>query len=290
MAKRWNKALAFALALCMCAGSMNVSAWATTTKDTVDNGDGTETEITTTTKETTDSEGNLTVTVTVEKSTDGTTTDGVDVDRDEKRVETTVIDENGEVVQASWEEDGTETKEWTEEDDGSEAGQPEVEVPLEPGKTTTGTATTTETTGNIDSENGQTTTTTTDRTVTAETSDVITTVNDVDTGLVEDQITDLNGLEHVFDTTAKSELYHDDGHYGFKEGDSKKTTEADVVWEHVLDEVMAQRQAALDSGDEELVAKYDEVLNKYVVGGSNSILDKDGKKLQNLVVKLLMQG
>lgn len=35
MAKRWNKALAFALALCMCVGSMNVSAWATTT-ETVD--------------------------------------------------------------------------------------------------------------------------------------------------------------------------------------------------------------------------------------------------------------
>ena len=29
MAKRWNKALAFALALCMCVSSMNVSVWAT---------------------------------------------------------------------------------------------------------------------------------------------------------------------------------------------------------------------------------------------------------------------
>ena len=36
MAKKWNKALAFALALCMCAGSMNVTAWATTTTETVD--------------------------------------------------------------------------------------------------------------------------------------------------------------------------------------------------------------------------------------------------------------
>ncbi len=30
MARKWNKALAFGLALCMCVGSMNVSAWATT--------------------------------------------------------------------------------------------------------------------------------------------------------------------------------------------------------------------------------------------------------------------
>ncbi len=279
MAKRWNKALAFALALCMCAGSMNVSAWATTTTETVDNKDGTTTEIETTTETTTDSEGNLKVVVTIEKSTDDTTNDGVKVDRDEKRVETTVTDENGEVVQASWEEDGTETKEWTEKDDGSEAGQPEVEVPLEPGKTTTGTATTTETTGNINSENGQTMTTITDRTVTATTSEVTTKVNDVDTGLVEDQITDLNGLEHVFDTTAKSELYHDNGHYGFIGGDSKKKTEVDAIWEHVLNEVMAQRQAAIDSENQKLVEKYDEALNKYVAGGSSSILNSDGQKV-----------
>ena len=32
MARKWNKALAFGLALCMCVGSMNVSAWATTEK------------------------------------------------------------------------------------------------------------------------------------------------------------------------------------------------------------------------------------------------------------------
>ena len=36
MAKKWNKALAFCMALCMCASTMNVSAWATKTTEIVD--------------------------------------------------------------------------------------------------------------------------------------------------------------------------------------------------------------------------------------------------------------
>lgn len=36
MAKKWNKVLAFCMALCMCASTMNVSAWATKTTEIVD--------------------------------------------------------------------------------------------------------------------------------------------------------------------------------------------------------------------------------------------------------------
>lgn len=109
-----------------------------------------------------------------------TTSDGTkkDVVYDEYTTESVTTDSDGNVVGTMWETDGTETKEWTEEDSGDEAGQPKVDVNLVPGETTTGTASTTETTGDVqkgedDKQYHYTETTTTDRTVTADTSDIV---------------------------------------------------------------------------------------------------------------------
>ena len=130
----------------------------------------------------TDANGNTTNTTITDVHLEGpeTTSDGTkkDVVYDERTTESVTTNSNGDVVGTMWETDGTETKEWTEEDSGDEAGQPKVDVNLVPGETTTGTASTTETTGDVqkgedDKQYHYTETTTTDRTVTANTSDIV---------------------------------------------------------------------------------------------------------------------
>ena len=130
----------------------------------------------------TDANGNTVNTTTTDVYLKGseTTSDGTkkDVVYDEHTTESVTTNSNGNVVGTMWETDGTETKEWTEEDSGDEAGQPKVDVNLVPGETTTGTASTTETTGDVqkgedDKQYHYTETTTTDRTVTANTSDIV---------------------------------------------------------------------------------------------------------------------
>ena len=130
----------------------------------------------------TDANGNTVDTTTTNVHLKGseTTSDGTkkDVVYDEHTTESVTTNSNGDVVGSMWETDGTETKEWTEEDSGDEAGQPKVDVNLVPGETTTGTASTTETTGDVqkgedDKQYHYTETTTTDRTVTANTSDIV---------------------------------------------------------------------------------------------------------------------
>lgn len=209
MAKKLEKMLAILLALSMCMSLLSFQALAADGTETTTNPDGTTTVTTTTTTETTGDNGNVTVVVTIEKDTDGTiqdsnTVDGVMVDKDELRTETTVKDENGKQLDYSWVEEGTEIKEWTEADSGDSAGQPPVTVDLKPGEPTTGTASTTTTTGDVptsetDTEYDYTTTTTTDRTVTATTSEVKVTVNDSSTGLVGEQKTELTPLVPVYD-------------------------------------------------------------------------------------------
>ena len=130
----------------------------------------------------TDANGNTVNTTTTDVYLNGseTTSDGTkkDVVYDEHTTESVTTNSDGVVVGSMWETDGTETKEWTEEDSGDEAGQPKVDVNLVPGETTTGTASTTETTGDVqkgedDKQYHYTETTTTDRTVTANTSDIV---------------------------------------------------------------------------------------------------------------------
>ena len=179
--------------------------------EVVENEDGTKKEITTTVTEETDEEGNTTITVKIEETIDETTgnvtDDGVTVNYEQTTITSTTTNEEGEEISGSKVVDGSETKSWTEEDSGDEEGQPEVEVELIPGEKTEATAEETTVTG--DEENG-TVTTVTDRTVTAEVTDIEITVNDSNTGLVEDQETGLKGLDPVYDET-DNVVYRDDG-------------------------------------------------------------------------------
>ena len=168
MAKKMKKTMAMLLVLCMMASMMSVSAFAadgTVVENTTTTEFGVPTDVTTTTTTATDENGKVTVTVTVEKTADDVDANGVEIKAEETRVETTVTDKDGNVIANDWRVDGSETKEWTEKDNGDEAGQPEVEVVLKPGETTTGSATTTETVTNADGS--VTTTTTTERVVEA---------------------------------------------------------------------------------------------------------------------------
>ena len=168
MAKKMKKTMAMLLVLCMMASMMSVSAFAadgTVVENTTTTEFGVPTDVTTTTTTATDENGKVTVTVTVEKTADDVDANGVEIKAEETRVETTVTDKDGNVIANDWRVDGSETKEWTEEDNGDEVGQPEVEVVLKPGETTTGSATTTETVTNADGS--VTTTTTTERVVEA---------------------------------------------------------------------------------------------------------------------------
>lgn len=177
----FRSVLSMVLALVMIV-SLPVAAFAedgTVVSDPVDNGDGTSTVVSTTTSTNTDTEGNTTVTVTIEKDTTGTLNDGsnTNVVKEEVRTDSTVTNKEGVVIKEHFVEDGKETHSYEVEDDGSEAGQPEVEVVLKPGETTTGEAVSTETTGDTpsgadDKNYDYTETTTTEREVTATTGDV----------------------------------------------------------------------------------------------------------------------
>ena len=207
MSKKLKKILAMLIALCMMipmgiaedhgaegtepSGNDNVI----TTVDKVED-EATGDILTVTTTTTTDENGKETVTIewNNQETEETEQTSGVDINGKETT----------ETTSTTTEVEGSETRKWTEEDAGDEEGQPEVEVELIPGKTTVGTAESTEVTGDKPSgENDNaydyTTTTTTDRTVTVETSDVEVTVNDVNTGIVGDQQTELKGLEPVYD-------------------------------------------------------------------------------------------
>ena len=191
------------LVLVLCC-SLVLNVFAATTTETIENEDGTATVIITDETVTT-VDGETTVVTNVQSTTTGTTTDGVTVNGSETYNQTTTTDENGEVISDSWNEQGSETKEWNVEDTG-DGDQTPVDVTLTPGETTTGTVTSTTTTDNVTGDaddviTDTTTTTTTDRTATAITSDVEVKVNDAETGLVDEEASDLQGLAPVYDET-----------------------------------------------------------------------------------------
>ena len=133
MAKKIRRILSLVVALCLCVSVLPLQALAveetTTETSTEVSPEGFNTEITTTTTTETDEEGKTTVTVTIEKDTNGTTEDGVDVNRKETEKTTTVTEENGAVTEQT-ETEGSEKKKWTEEvKPGEEV--PEVEVKLD---------------------------------------------------------------------------------------------------------------------------------------------------------------
>ena len=204
MKRNFRSVLSFMLALIMIV-SLPMAAFAedVVETETIVNGDGTSTVVTTTTSTSTDAEGNTTVTVTIEKATDGTLADGTVVDRDEKRSDTTVEDEDGFVLGESFVEDGKETTtKVVKEDDGSKPGQPELNVELVPGTTTDAAITNSTTTGDTptgenDKNYDYTVTNTTERDVTATTSQTVIKIEDQ--GLVGEQPTDLKGVAPVYD-------------------------------------------------------------------------------------------
>ena len=156
----------------------------------------------TSSSETSNSDGTKTESATTEVTLKGTetTASGIkkSVEYQDTTTESTTTDGEGNVVAEKTAVKGTETKKWTEEDTG-DGEQPDVtaDIKLETGGTGKGVVETTETVTNADGS--VTTTTTTDRTVTTETVKVKTTVNDSDSGLVEEQETDLTGRAPVYD-------------------------------------------------------------------------------------------
>ena len=192
MAKNIRRILSVCMVLCVLIGVLPLQALAAEDGTTTEVVDGVVITTTQTTEVTTDGD-KTTVTVTVGKTSAGTEdSTGKKVTGSETTITSTTTDAEGNEVGSKWSVDGYEKKEWTEEDTGDEAGQPEVSVTLEPGKSHSGTATETTT-------EGDTTTTVTDRTVTTETSEIKTTVNESNSGNVEDQEIKLEGLTPVYD-------------------------------------------------------------------------------------------
>ena len=87
-----------------------------TVEETVSNPDGTETAVTTTTTVTPKEDGVTDVTIEITKTTDGMTEDGIKVEGEEYRKETTTTDADGNVISSEMEEHGEETR--TAEDGG----------------------------------------------------------------------------------------------------------------------------------------------------------------------------
>lgn len=116
MAKKIKRMLSLVVALCICVSVLPLQALAVTETSTTTetSPEGLPTDVTTTTTTETDEEGKTTVTVTIEKETAGTTTDGVNVKREESTTSTTITEENGAVTEQTTSE-GSEKKEWTEE-------------------------------------------------------------------------------------------------------------------------------------------------------------------------------
>lgn len=205
--KKLRKAVSMFLVFCVCLSMFCLQALAAetnTTTESVTNADQTVTTTTTTTTTETDPvTGNATVVVTIEKNTTGTIREDVKVTSDETYTGTSVTNANGDVINARWSEDGSETRQWIEQDTGNRAGQPNVTVPLVPSEETSSSSTTTITTGDLPSGTNDpsydyTITTTTDRTVTADTSEVEITITE--------NSSELTGISPVQDAN-KQELY-----------------------------------------------------------------------------------
>ncbi|MBQ8586035.1 MAG: Cys-Gln thioester bond-forming surface protein [Butyricicoccus sp.] len=197
--KRLQKWLAFCLAVSMLMGTTAMAA----DSETINNPDGTVTIKTTQTKSSEKEDGNTLVVVEIEKKTDGTTNKGVKVDRDEKRTESTVKNENGKKLDYHWVEEGTDIRDWATPEDETD---PSVTVDLIPGKQTEASASETTVSGDVqqgedDKEYDYTKTTEYDRTVTATTGEVRTEIHDADTGLVGEKNTVLKPLKPVYDET-----------------------------------------------------------------------------------------
>ena len=131
MAKKIKKMLSLVVALCICVSVLPLQALAVTETSTTTetSPEGLPTDVTTTTTTETDAEGNTTIKVTIEKETDGTLANGVELDRTETQIDTTIQGADGSLTEKT-ETKGSETKEWTQDI----ASGTKVDVPLEEGK------------------------------------------------------------------------------------------------------------------------------------------------------------
>ena len=194
MMKTIHRIFAAVMVFCLCVTALPAAAFAAE--------DGLVTTANTTTGTVTDGEGNTVITVTVEKQTQGTTAEGVTVNREETRSDTTKVDPDGNVLSTSYVDEGSEEREWDDEvKPGEEMG--EVKVELKPGESTSGSAS--ETTEDITGDEQQglddeeydftKTETTIDRSVTAESSEVDINVDKVDTDLESIKPEDYEGKD-----------------------------------------------------------------------------------------------
>ena len=155
--------------------------------------------VTETTETDTDAEGSKTVTETTVVETKGEVEGGT-IEGEETYVESETTNADGEVIGSDWEKEGVEIIDIVvKEETGDEKEQNDVTVELIPGETTEAADVIEEIIDGDEESGNYTKITETDRTVTAETSDVEVTVNDVETGLVEDEATEIKGLAPVYD-------------------------------------------------------------------------------------------
>jgi len=121
MVKTIHRIFAVTMALCLCVTVFPSVAFAAE--------DGFATTTSSVTDTVTDENGNTIITVTVEKQTQGTTEDGVTVDRKETVTDITTSDADGKVLSISYREDGTERREWEDETaPGEQLGEVDVEL------------------------------------------------------------------------------------------------------------------------------------------------------------------
>ena len=107
MLKTIHRIFAAIMVFCLCVTALPAAAFAAE--------DGLVTSTDTTTGTVTDGEGNTVITVTVEKQTQGTTAEGVTVNREETRSDTTKVDPDGNVLSTSYVDEGSEEREWDDE-------------------------------------------------------------------------------------------------------------------------------------------------------------------------------
>ncbi|MBR6542998.1 MAG: hypothetical protein IKT73_07310, partial [Anaerotignum sp.] len=203
----------------------------TSESSTTNNADGsvTKTETTTVTKDdgsTETTKESTTASGTADAETGETGANG----KVEVKTEVTIKDADGNTVENFTVTEGTQTTTTTTPDNGDEPGQPEVEVVLKPGQTTTGEAVTgTDVTGDVptgedDPEYDYTVTEEIDRTVTAETSDVQIEITETEA--------ELESVKPVYNPTKTDELYSDSGHFGITDG---------TVWKAIITELIRMK-------------------------------------------------
>lgn len=114
MAKNIRRMLAMVLVMCMFVSALPMQALAAEEDTIIETStetspEGLPTQVITSTSSSTDSNGDKTVIVTVEKVTEGTTSEGTQMKREETRIETSTTNSDGIETKSHWTEQGKET-------------------------------------------------------------------------------------------------------------------------------------------------------------------------------------